>query len=95
MGGGFIGSINIHFEEDSNSAERGLYIHPDYWGKGLAKKICKEAYRYLRDNIGLKHITTKVLKENINSNSLENALGAKLVNKDDIFNYYDCQLSLI
>lgn len=90
-----MGSVNIHFEEKSNSAERGLYIHPFYWGKGLAKKICKELYIYLRDNIGLTHVTTKVLKENISSNCLEHSLNAKLVKEDDVFYYYDCQLTII
>ncbi len=83
----FIGSINLHFE-DVNTAERGIYIHPNYWGKKLAKKICYEFYPLIMKEFGLKEITTKVLKENVGSNALEYSIGSIKVAEDDKFNYY-------
>ncbi len=92
--GQFIGSINIHIE-DSDKAERGIYIHPQYWGKKFALNICKEFYKYIHDNLGINIIYTKVKKENKGSNALESALGAKLSHDDASFFYYSCDLTAI
>lgn len=92
--GVFVGSINLHFD-DSSTAERGIYLNPVYQGKGLSKHICKDFYKYFRDNHGLRFITTKVLKNNVSSNSLERSLGAERVKEDDKFFYYKCDLSNI
>lgn len=89
--GKFIGSVNIHMNL-SGEAERGIYIHPDYWGKKYAKKMCSEFYSYVRKKFGITHITTKVLKENIGSNSLESSLNAMVVGEDERFYYYSCEL---
>lgn len=91
LNGDLIGSVNVHIGNDG-SAERGIYIHPEYWGKGLAKKICREFYSYLRSNMGINAITTKVLKENIGSNSLERSLGASKISEDESLNYYYCDI---
>jgi len=91
-GGVFVGSINLHFE-DAQSAERGIYLNPAHQGKGLSKQICKDFYKYFRDNHGLSFITTKVLKENISSNELERSLGAVKVAEDERFFYYRYDLS--
>lgn len=85
--GTFIGSVNIHINENG-SAERGIYLHPKYWGKKLAKKICMEFYPYVIKAWEIREITTKVLKENVGSNALEDALGALKVAEDDSFFYY-------
>lgn len=87
----FVGSINIHIAENG-TAERGIYIHPKYWGMGLAKKICRDFYSYIRNNMGINTITTKVLKDNVGSNSLERSLGASKISEDDRFIYYSCNL---
>lgn len=91
-GGVFVGSINLHFD-DAQSAERGIYLNPAHQGQGLSKQICKDCYKYFRDNHGLRFITTKVLKENISSNALERSLGAVKVAEDERFFYYRCDLS--
>ncbi len=91
-GGVFVGSINLHFD-DAQSAERGIFLNPVYQGKGLSKQICKDFYKYFRDNHGLRFITTKVLKENLRSNALEHSLGAVKIAEDDEFLYYHCDLS--
>lgn len=87
LNGAFIGSINFHFEE-GYVAERGIYLNPDFIGKGLAKKLCHEIYAYFRDKRGIRHVKTKVKKENINSNALEASLGAVISSEDDDYNYY-------
>lgn len=90
--GKFIGSVNIHIGFDGE-AERGIYIHPDFWGRKYAKRICSEFYQYVKTQLGIKNIITKVLKGNISSNSLEKSLHAKKVGEDDAFFYYRCSLS--
>lgn len=85
--GVFIGSVNIHTGVNG-SAERGIYIHPDYWGNKFAKRICNEFYPYIIKNLGIKEVTTKVLKQNIGSNALEHSLDAVKVDEDDEFFYY-------
>lgn len=92
MEGVFVGSINLLFE-DQNIAERGIYIKPENQGKGLAKLICKDFYKYFRDIYGLRSVTTKVLKGNVGSNALERSLGSVKVAEDDRFFYYKCDLS--
>lgn len=89
--GEFIGSVNIHIENDG-SAERGIYIHPEYWGKGMAKKICRDFYSCLRRNVGINAITTKVLRENVGSNALERSLGASKISEDGRLCYYHCDI---
>lgn len=90
--GDFIGSVNIHMSGDGE-AERGIYIHSNHWGNKFAKKICSEFYSYVGKNFGITHITTKVLKENIGSNSLEGSLNAKRIGEDERFYYYRCDLN--
>ncbi len=92
--GVFVGSLNLHFN-DSQSAERGIYLNPAFQGEGLSKLICKDFYTYFRDNHGVRLITTKVLKDNVSSNALEYSLGAIKTDEDDMFYYYKCDLMRI
>lgn len=87
----FIGSINLTFTS-GQEAERGLYLHPDFIGKGYAKRICREFYRYFRDNNGLTAITTKVKRTNVPSLMLERSLGALLEGEDAEFAYFTLRL---
>lgn len=86
-GGDFIGSVNLHIKENG-IAERGIYINPDQWGKGLGRKICKEFYKYIRDNLGVYTVTTTVRKCNHSSNALEHCLGATRTGEDAEYYYY-------
>lgn len=87
IGEGFLGSVNIR-KENQNRAERGIYLNPDFLGKGLALHILKEFYQYIWTNLGLQQITTKVLKDNVPSISLEERLGAKLIGENERFYFY-------
>lgn len=90
--GQFVGSVNLH-NEDVGIAERGIYIHPEHWGKGYAKSICTELYQHAHSKFGISTILTKVLKTNHGSNSLERSLGAALIAEDDRFFYYQRRIS--
>lgn len=83
----FIGSVNLHFE-GSDSATRGIYLHPDCQGKGLSKKISREFYKYCRDIMGLHYINTKVFRNNEASNALQCTLGASRIGEDNAYFYY-------
>lgn len=89
----FIGSINIQYESQE-SAERGIYLHPDFFGRNLALKVCNEFYAYLRDYTTIRYITTKVLQNNFSSNRLEESLHANKIDEDGKFNYYRIDIAL-
>ena len=86
-GGEFAGVVNFHYSSPEE-AERGIYLHPDFWKLGLSKEICREIQLYLRDNEGLKYICTKVFKGNESANALQQSLGAHKISEDEDFNYY-------
>lgn len=86
-----IGSVNIHIENDG-VAERGIYIHPHHWGKGFAKTICRYLYSYIHRNMGINTVTTKVMKDNLGSNSLECSLGASESSREGNLIYYSCDI---
>lgn len=88
----FAGSINIQYETPE-CAERGIYLHPDFFGQNLAVKVCNEFYKYLRKNTDLKYITTKVLRSNPSSNKLESSLHAMKTSEDCNYNYYRLKLT--
>lgn len=90
-GGVFVGSINLTFISE-HEAERGIYLHPEYIGKGLAKLICKEFYQYFRDNRQLTVITTKVKVDNQPSLMLERSLGAVQEREDGDYVYFSLKL---
>ncbi len=90
--GSFAGSINIHYK-GQDSVERGIYLHPDFFGQNLAYKISMEFYSYIHKNTGIRYILTKVLKTNIRSNKLQTTLYAEKKDEDDLYNYYRLDLS--
>lgn len=87
----FVGSINLHIE-NLDTAERGIYLHPEFQGKGLAKMICNDFYRHCRQSNGIRFITTRVLKSNDASNALEHALGASKIKENDSYNFYRLEI---
>lgn len=90
-GGNFIGSINIIYESQ-NTVERGIYLHPDYFGRGISKKLTIEFYNYLHSNLGISTIKTKVKKNNIPSNKLDKSLGAEIIGEDEEYLYWSVKL---
>lgn len=89
--GMFIGSVNIHFIDDE-TVERGIYLDPRFWGKGLSKLISKEFYEYLHNNRSVNKVMTRVYKFNESSNALQYSNGARLIFADDKYNYYQLDL---
>lgn len=90
--GSFIGSVNIHFLDDE-TVERGIYLDPQFWGKGLSKLISKEFYEYLHNQRSVNKVRTRVFKSNGPSNALQLSIGAKNVSSDDEYNYYELDLN--
>lgn len=87
-GGNIIGSVNIsHITLDT--VERGIYIIPEYQGKGHAKRLSVEFYDYIHREFSINTVITKVLKENKPSNALQNSLGAEPTDGELAgYNYY-------
>lgn len=85
--GRFVGSVNLHFK-NPKTAERGIYIVPDFQGMGIAKRICIEFYQYVERNSNIRSIYTTVLKDNQPSNALESSLGAIRTAEDDQLVHY-------
>ncbi len=88
----FVGAIYLQIEH-LTTAERGIYLHPSFWGRGLSKKITTEFYKYISENFGIETIKTKVKKNNKSSNALENSLGALKEYEDDKYIYYSLDLT--
>lgn len=82
-----IGSVNISYTE-SGISERGLFINPQYWGKGHAARSMKEFYGKMRDLANVTGIETVVKVDNAASNGLEQKLGAQLEKTCDGYNHY-------
>lgn len=91
-GGVFIGSVNVQFI-DNETVERGIYLDPKFWGKGLSKLISKEFYDYLHNKRNVLKVRTRVFKSNKPSNALAISIGAKMVSSDDKYNYYEFDLN--
>lgn len=85
--GSCIGSVNVKYM-DNHSIEIGIFLHPNYIGKGLAQQISRELYAYLHINKGINVVKTRVLKDNSASIALQLALGAVCDASDELYNYY-------
>lgn len=80
-----IGSVNIEYNSVSE-VERGIFILPEYWGKGDAALIDKTLFEILREQ-GITSVTVKVLKSNKRSLHFHLKLGYKLLSNDDKYRY--------
>jgi len=64
----------------------GISVHPDYWGRGIATNLIKEAIKLAREN-GVKKLVIETLEENSAMKHVAEKLGFKLetVRKGKIF----------
>lgn len=90
----YCGSVNLK-RINKDTIERGIFIHPDFQNRGLAKKISIEFYSYLFERKGIKYVKTSVMKDNIPSLALQTSLGAKLLVSDERYNYFILDLENI
>lgn len=77
-----IGSITLE-RLTPDTAERGIWLFPEYHGKGHATQLLTQLYDYLKYNSNLKEIYTRVRTDNEASLRLENALGASPIGKSE------------
>lgn len=87
LDGNYCGSVNLK-RINKDTIERGIFIHPNFQNRGLAKKISIEFYSYLFERKGIKYVKTSVMKDNIPSLALQTSLGAKLLESDERYNHY-------
>lgn len=83
--GKLVGSVNIEYESVVQ-VERGIFILPEFWGKGEAVQIEEALSEYLRER-HVASILAKVLKTNGRSLHFHLKLGYKQISKDDKYDY--------
>ena len=79
--------IDIH----DTQAECGLYLHPDYEGKGLASMV-EERMEEIAQEKGIKTLTSQVLNDNAASLAFYKRNGYSVVNQDERVTYYKKEL---
>lgn len=89
--GEIAGSVNLHLT-DTRQIERGIWITESCRGKGIAVKIMHGLYDWLKLNLGIETVQTMVRHDNAASNALERRLGAREVNRDEEYVYYELTL---
>lgn len=64
----------------------GVSVHPDYWGKGVATRLVKEAIELARE-IGAKRLVIETLEENVAMRRVAEKLSFRLefVRKNKVF----------
>lgn len=68
-------------------AETGMFMLPQYIGKGLGTQIKKEFVDYILDETDIELLLLKTQHNNIRVIQLNESLGYKVFNKDDIYVY--------
>ena len=79
--------IDIHAAQ----AECGLYLHPDYEGKGIASMVEERMEEIARDK-GIQVLTSQVLNTNAASLAFYKRNGYSVVNQDERVTYYKKEL---
>lgn len=64
-----------NWDHDKNEAEIGLWLLPEYWGKGLMKEAAEAGIKHGFEQMHLKRILAEVEKQNTNSIRLLEGLG--------------------
>lgn len=82
----------VHINNETHSADRGLFLDARMQGSGLAARVEKLLDDTLRDEFGLKQLDAQVLISNTRSLNYHLKIGYKIVNQDDRFYYLSRQL---
>jgi UDP-2,4-diacetamido-2,4,6-trideoxy-beta-L-altropyranose hydrolase/UDP-4-amino-4,6-dideoxy-N-acetyl-beta-L-altrosamine N-acetyltransferase len=83
----FVGSFNFTEIGIDSSAERGLFINPEYRGKGIAVILENLIVNHVV-KLGITYLVAKVLKNNNPSLSFHHKIGYHLMNEDDRYIYF-------
>jgi RimJ/RimL family protein N-acetyltransferase len=82
----FLASVSLHpINLDEKWAEWGIYIHPEYEGKGIAKEIGLSFFEYLAQNTCLEKIRARVKSDNVRSIAFHQRIGFLIVETTDTF----------
>lgn len=82
---GFLALWRIN-EDAERTTSIGLSVHPEYWGRGIATNLIKEAIKLAREK-GVKKLIIETLEENSAMKHVAEKLGFKLetIRKGKIF----------
>lgn len=83
--GELVGSVNIEYESVVQ-VERGIFILPEFWGKGDSVLIEKALFEYLQEQ-HVSSVSAKVLKTNSRSLHFHLKLGYRQISNDDKYDY--------
>jgi len=65
------------FDLQNNSAEIGYVLHPDFWGKGLAKEAVMRLMTFGFAELRLHRLTAKIMTENSASKRVAEKCGMR------------------
>lgn len=89
-GGEFVGAMNISFISFSE-IERGIYLNPNFIGKGIAKSLDSELIKVLK-NTPIKRMKAKIIIKNKRSFQYHISIGYKLKKQDESHYYLEFEL---
>lgn len=87
-GGKIIGSQSLNPLLKDIEGESGLYLFPQFQGRGWGKLMKQEFIAYIFNNDLLQHITEKVKHTNIRNQQLNLSLGFEPTGKDEKYVYF-------
>lgn len=71
-----IGNLILdRYNEELNSLEISINIHPNYWGYGYAKESILEVMKYVFDNLGIDNIIYGYALDNVKSKKVSDKIG--------------------
>ena len=76
-----IGSCNIRQTENAGEAVFGIFIHPEYQDKKIARRACFVMIKHAIENLGLTSLYATIDPENFRSQKLCSALGLKITDE--------------
>ena len=86
-GESLVGTINFVEIGIDSSAERGLFVNPEYQGHGMAQILEKLSEREAKAR-GVRYLVAKVKNDNPSSLAFHRKAGYKLMNTDGEYSYY-------
>lgn len=87
-GGKIIGSQSLNPILNDIEGESGLYLFPQYQGRGWGKLMKQEFIAYIFNNDLLQQITEKVKHTNVRNQQLNLSLGFEHTGEDEKYVYY-------
>lgn len=87
-GGKIIGSQSLNPLLNKFEGESGLYLFPQYQGRGWGKFMKQEFIAYIFNNDLLQQITEKVKHTNVRNQQLNLLLGFEQIGEYDKYVYY-------